>query len=409
MRERTREKKIKTSPEPQFQPIISSIPDDILLQIFTRLPVRSLGRLSCVSKSWHSLIFSPNLVKSHYKRCTEDKENEHHRIMFFKVELEHDERLGYGFELGVNFRLRQFGCSLHSAFSCVLPKKIEVTNDFIISIPVEKFRYYINKTWGSCRGLVLIMVEGESMLLWNPATRNYRELPDSGIKKEHKLPGSSRLSCGIGYDESNDDFKVLVLSSVGGMRNETLAKVYSWKTDSWKKIEDLKYSLIELGGCYCLNGIFHFIAYDPQSRGIWNIASERKIVGLDLANDIFKEIELPEEVITNCTWKIGTLRGCLSLFLYSGGNQVDVWLMKEYGVRESWSKVVVVPCFQYPDGNVFSKPLILSENGQLLFVTGPRPKLGVYDPNENSLHYSQFINLEYHYEVDVCVESLISP
>ncbi|CDP18829.1 unnamed protein product [Coffea canephora] len=139
------------------------------------------------------------------------------------------------------------------------------------------------------------------------------------------------------------------------------------------------------------------------------MASERKIVGFDLANDIFKQIELPEELITKCTWKIGTLRGCLSLFVYSGGNQVDVWLMKEYGVRESWSKVVVAPFFQDPHGTVFSKPLILSENGRLLFVTAPRPKLGVYDPNENSLHYSQFINLEYPYEADVCVESLISP
>lgn len=258
------------------------------------------------------------------------------------------------------------------------------------------------------------------MLLWNPATRKCRKLPDSGIKREHKFPPSGTLSGAIGYDESNDDFKVFLLSSVvySDSKFETLVKVYSWKTDSWKKIEDLKYFLIEQG-CYYLNGIFHFIGYDPRSRGTWNKTSERKIVGLDLANDISKEIELPEKVNTNYMWKLGTLGGCLSLFFYSGHNQVDVWLMKEYGVRESWSKVAVVPCFQDHDGNRFSKPLILSENGRLLFVTARRPRLGVYDPNENSLHYSQFSNLEGKkgkkkhlevlYEAEVYVESLVSP
>ena len=128
-------------------------------------------RLSCVSTSWHSLISSPDLVKSHHKRLTEDKENEHRRNMFVKVERQISMRLG------LNLRLGQFECSLHSAFSCAVPEKIEVTNNCVISFPAERYGFSTFKIVGSCYGLVLIMVDEEIMLLWNPATRKYRKLP----------------------------------------------------------------------------------------------------------------------------------------------------------------------------------------------------------------------------------------
>mgnify|MGYP004714789839 CR=1 FL=1 len=79
--------------------------------------------------------------------------------------------------LGLNLRLGQFECSLHSAFSCAVPEKIEVTNNCVISFPAERYGFSTFKIVGSCYGLVLIMVDEEIMLLWNPATRKYRKLP----------------------------------------------------------------------------------------------------------------------------------------------------------------------------------------------------------------------------------------
>nr|XP_027118765.1 putative F-box protein At5g52610 [Coffea arabica] len=43
------------------------LPDDILLNIFKRIPAKPLMRLKCVCKSWKTLISSPYLANLHYK------------------------------------------------------------------------------------------------------------------------------------------------------------------------------------------------------------------------------------------------------------------------------------------------------------------------------------------------------
>ncbi|MGV7953774.1 F-box protein, partial [Mycobacterium kansasii] len=43
------------------QPIIAYLTDDLLINIFSRLPVKSLIRFKCVSKAWKYLISDPSL------------------------------------------------------------------------------------------------------------------------------------------------------------------------------------------------------------------------------------------------------------------------------------------------------------------------------------------------------------
>ncbi|XP_027104405.1 F-box/kelch-repeat protein At3g23880-like [Coffea eugenioides] len=396
----------------QSQPeLINGIfPDEIMADILTRLPVKSLMRFSCVSKSWHSLMSDPNFIKSHIKKCAENKENEHHRLILVTVtDDEEQKRKG--------LRLKKFECSFQTAFSWASSKKNEdqVTYDFIISPAIVSDDMCRYKILGSCYGLVLITIAAENMFLWNPATRKSRKLPHCGWKEEHKAINFQDLSFAIGYDESNGDYMILGLSCVVNDRleYETVAKVYSGKTDSWKKIEHFKYSLIDdiCSGSYFLNGKFHFIAYEILSRGTDGTNFERIIVSLDLADDIYGQIETPEDENFGHEWNLGTLGGCLSLLHCSIGNQdeVELWVMKEYGVRGSWTKMVVISGCQGPGCRLFRKPLILSKDGQLLFVNWSYLKLGVYDPNQNSHHYPQFSNSEGLYGADVYVESLISP
>ena len=42
------------------------LPEDVVVDIMARLPVKSLKRFKCVSLSWRSLIHSPQFVSSHF-------------------------------------------------------------------------------------------------------------------------------------------------------------------------------------------------------------------------------------------------------------------------------------------------------------------------------------------------------
>ncbi|KAL2518383.1 F-box protein [Abeliophyllum distichum] len=73
----------------------------------------------------------------------------------------------------------------------------------------------------------------------------------------------------------------------------------------------------------------------------WMSQWGRYILSFDLADDSFQEIPIPDQTLRswmNC--HLSVLGGYLSAALPSrGGNRaLDIWVMKEYGVQESWVK-----------------------------------------------------------------------
>lgn len=95
-----------------------------------------------------------------------------------------------------------------------------------------------------------------------------------------------------------------------------------------------------------------------------------KFISLNMKTEMYGEIPLPESEIGLEDLSVGLLRECLCVF-YDYKKHLDVWMMKQYGVRESWTKLVCIMDIQ----NETPVPLCALESGLIVIKYGSTFKL----------------------------------
>lgn len=197
---------------------------------------------------------------------------------------------------------------------------------------------------GCCDGLVCIVNVNERLFfMWDPATRISIELPEIDFDLQI-------MKYGFGWDEESGAYKVFV-GVMYDDDHETLGKVYSSKTNSWKTVEH---------GCvdwYCSSG------KSVCGRIHW-LTMSGHIEWFDLKSEVFGRIEQPckaEDGVELWLWVIGE---CLSV-VRQDNTKCSVWVMEEYGVKESWVELISQPAskvtpacehFFYPESLVSPLP-----------------------------------------------------
>ncbi|KAH6805433.1 hypothetical protein C2S51_030264 [Perilla frutescens var. frutescens] len=365
-------KKIKISNHHLQTP---DLPAEIIQDILLRLPVKSLLKSKCVSKSWLSLISSPQFIKTHLKLSAENADFANHGIIFTITDP--------------RFRLRH--CSVTSLMS--KPRTVASNVDY-----PKKNPYRAVWVVGSCNGIICIAIDEKDIFLWNPSTRKTKELPPAGVEMR---PGFYYL-WGFGYSESDDDYKVVGLFCLygnGGLQ-ESIVKIYSLRANSWKRIDDFSCGVPFDDTGKFANGKMHFAStpeMDFESR--WNIVS------LDLKSEGYDILEQPNygEACSNST--LGLLGGCLSVLCEYQSRRVDLWVLKEYGVKESWTRVVSIPYLHDPGHASYLNPLLIMPNGDVLLVF--KTRLVVYSPKDNTLRRPRISNAHNFLEADIYFESLV--
>uniref|UniRef100_A0A2N9EPZ4 F-box associated beta-propeller type 3 domain-containing protein n=1 Tax=Fagus sylvatica TaxID=28930 RepID=A0A2N9EPZ4_FAGSY len=136
-------------------------------------------------------------------------------------------------------------------------------------------------------------------------------------------------------------------------RRPAHAEVYTLSTDSWRKVGLSVESLNGSGSIGCIdyidasspslffNGALHSVAY---------VKEHKFILAFDVDDEKFREIRLPEEYKGGFSMNIeqierlAVFKGSLALISYKivGHTQAfNIWVMRDYGVVESWTKKVV--------------------------------------------------------------------
>lgn len=354
---------------------------EIIREILAWLPVKPLCRFRCVSKSWNSLTFDPQFVKMHFNKALEHEDVLHQRRRVIVTDV-------YSGEL-YSFNLDEF----------LNHKDIDNVDDNLdlLVTEVDRVRDISGYLVFYCNCLLLFR-SNEMFYLFNPVTRESKVVP--------KFPNlfslvSGRLY-GFGFDLCTQDYKMVygVCSTIEQF--EVKFSVYSLKTGSWRVIQKgyLYVSLNPGMQGRLLNGGIHWLVYRNYRN--YGDVSSMVLLSFVLAEEDVREIPLPPDFnIQDEEVYLSVFRECLCLIL--GFNEV-VWIMKEYGVRDSWTKIriSIPPCQWLHSG--FRK-----KNYDLLLLEDAEEKLVMINFEEGT-----FRNLSIHgvpevgYVV-VYLESLVSP
>ncbi|CAJ2629798.1 F-box/kelch-repeat protein At3g23880-like [Trifolium pratense] len=332
------------------------LPEELIVEILLRLPVRSLLQFKCVCKSWKTLISNPQFTKTHLRISTVEPTLTHQRLVFSALQTP----------------LKIVSYPLKPLFQNPSTPVKPVNFNGIM-----KHNYSII---GSCNGLLCLYCKSQTCFrLCNPSI-NF---------KSKKSPSHCWMLIyyGFGYDQVNDKYKVLVVVQNKDDLSETLTKIYTFGEDSWKIIQNFPHTTPTEGLGKFVSGTLNWIVDKNNVR-----SNQGVILSFDLAKETCMEILLPQNDGKDmCTprRKLCVLNNCLCVCddIYKSGEfHWVVWLMKEYGVVESWTKLMIISREKF-QSFVYVIPLFISENGSVLVVDEWSFKLILYNLYSSEFGY----------------------
>ncbi|KAL2490395.1 F-box and associated interaction domains-containing protein [Abeliophyllum distichum] len=268
-------------------------PEDILFEVVSRLPPKSVGHFTTVSKSWYAFIRSPAFVATHLNRSIARNID--------------DDIDSSPFLLYVTPTLRE-----HITCTLLCDNTVSFDEVYDLELPMD-FESKTCRPIGSCNGLVCLTDRnyafyGRVIYVWNPLLRKFK--------------------CIIGYD-----------------KEQSHVEVYSLNTGYWRKIDDPKLpGICSTEQPIFVDGTLNWMAgYSAET----DIMSDF-ILSFDTRSELFRQIMFPDfqEYQYLQTQELPYLvvyKGWLAFFVApdcgdEGSDVWSIWVMKKFGVVESWVK-----------------------------------------------------------------------
>ncbi|KAF3625851.1 putative F-box/kelch-repeat protein-like isoform 2 [Capsicum annuum] len=132
-----------------------------------------------------------------------------------------------------------------------------------------------------------------------------------------------------------------------------------------------------------------------------------------LKSDSWRCIDDCQEVEQSCYFKrcgclkLGVFEGDRSVFCNYEWTHVDIWAMKEYGVRESWTKMFTIKSPDCSLKHIYPPPILQSIEGEVLLRFGSR--FTKYNLKDDSTKFLGVNKLDPWGEVEIYVKSLVCP
>jgi F-box interacting protein len=209
-----------------------------------------------------------------------------------------------------------------------------------------------------CKGLILFTTDNESHILWNPAIRMSMTLPRPRVD----VPKGKHCVHGFGFDHRSNDYKVLrMVQDIYGLFPVLQVELYRLRTGAWETFtgaDDFLYHIAPNTQAF-VNGASHWFGYLKREHMLSDVYPKRVVVLFDMCDEQLRVMKLPNHLGLDWdkTLDLGVSGGLLSLMEYNGRQDVNlscsIWLMKEYGVAESWTKQSTIALEGWSFGRIF--------------------------------------------------------
>lgn len=348
------------------------LPEDMVVEILLRLPAKSLLRFKCVCRKWLVLIESPSFIDLHLRVR---HNNGDQGILLFHEYIKGEE--------GKSF------LSFHSDSDDELLSGVNVAPHLELDSVEDDGRIHKPFLVGSCNGIVCLSLEFGKFILFNPVLRGcgYKKISITTPLAFGCLPNPefeySDVDYGFGYDSLNDDYKILSTVNIMHYRGYPFivgnnVEIYNLSTDSWRKLElDDGFSRFSADPpMLFFNGNLHWINLEDDDRD-WNYYY---IACFNLGTEVLRKIPIPdiELPINGFLVLLDEYLTFIQRYSRDGDSPnpsdiiyFDIWIMKGYGINETWIKRYHLE----PLWNV-DRPLLFLKNDRLICKDYPSP----FDP-----------------------------
>ncbi|KAK9666713.1 hypothetical protein RND81_14G205900 [Saponaria officinalis] len=324
------------------------LPDHVIEDILLRLPVKHLLPWKCVSKHFYALLWDEHFIKKHYHFQYAMHLADHGDVPLLLAAPS-------GHHVPAEFHL----VPTHGDRDVI----VNITPDFERDIPPvvinegDELCNHRMRCIGLVNGIVCLLWGRSRLVLWNPATREFKDVPRWPIMPDDTdAEKFSPSILGFGFDVQSNDFKILGLIRTinqNALESDCIYEfhVYSLKANSWKRIKDVPRTYLAFDLAFTDSYFNNGVHYWPASE--LPCIPRNGIVSFNFGSETFKEFESPLAAVpakTRCRLRVGKYKEGLALLVNrSSENEesFEIWAATEFRddneVPSSWQLVVKVP------------------------------------------------------------------
>ncbi|XP_061988322.1 F-box/kelch-repeat protein At3g06240-like [Rosa rugosa] len=385
-----------------------NIVEDVVKQILSTLPPKTLIRFKCVSKRWYALITDPRFVAKHLSNsmhnnlsttsvllkrsvCKDTRDAEQPEMVFSFLKFRND------IDNGGDHAHEE-----HSYFSGVED----------VEIPLQTSSESLHIV-GHCDGIIcLVDLTGDMVFLWNPAIQESKLLPPNPYLQGYAF---YYYAVAFGYDPKSNGYKVVKIGCpypVGRERDDNGYYIYDpykavlythmgTDSDSWREIKTCSletqttilwpetFQMYFKNVCYWTgqeqNKELHAYEVDyPEDQFIGKV-----IIFFDPVDEVFHDMLFPDCFYDGNEFFFGmrllVWNESISLFGLQNtfsklGVSFGIWVMDELGgPKGAWTKHIAFELTEKPLAFLNSDEILLADtedtNGDVIFYNLSTKKL----------------------------------
>ncbi|XP_074363076.1 F-box protein At3g07870-like [Apium graveolens] len=344
------------------------LPEELIAEIISRTPVRTIVSCKSVCKRWCNIVSEPFFSRLHLSISS--KMLLLHQGDAEDVDDDNDGDLAV-VELDDQHRQHDIHHEPMMRFSPGL-----ALGDYVGLI-------------GSVNGLICLEDSyDDSAYVCNPITQEYIRLQDSEYTRVSYLKGYY----GFGLVESNQQYKIVRFykGRFPSTEYDLGSEVYTLGTGMWRDLGHVPFHLNEHDRGHYVSGRLHWLAGEL-------------ICAFDLDRELFRPMEAPPRApgntdhfsilgVHNHFRNLGVLKGCLCICDITLYSELSIWVKRDYGVEDSWSKKLIItpnpPLHEGINTDMVRLLKVLKDGNILMYCD--QLQLFTYHPQHKTLRHHIF-------------------